>query len=151
MLLFLCVWLCGWAFGWISAFRSVLSRSEPFLVVWLTFWTLGGAFAVAVVAWSLTGREVITGGGTALLIRREVLGIGRTSEFDAAQVRNLRVAPMAFNPWDFRHSMSFWGLGGGPVAFDFGARTYRFGAGVEESEASSIAAVLRELLPASSS
>jgi hypothetical protein len=34
--------------------------------------------------------------------------------------------------------MQFWGIGGGPVTFDYGARTFRFGASVDEAEARDI-------------
>lgn len=148
---FLSVWLVGWAFGEVSVVSALL-RGPPapgalFMVVWLTLWTLGGAAALATLAWGIAGREVIIAGAGVLAVRREVLGVGRSREYAATHVRNLRVAPAAFDPFDVRSSLRFWGLGGGLIAFDHGARTVRFGAGVEEAEAADLLQALRERLP----
>jgi hypothetical protein len=34
--------------------------------------------------------------------------------------------------------MRFWGIGGGLIAFDYGAKTFRFGASLDEAEAQDI-------------
>jgi hypothetical protein len=47
--LFLLCWLGGWAFGWVAAFRQIVNGPKgpaPFLMFWLTAWTVGGCFAV---------------------------------------------------------------------------------------------------------
>jgi hypothetical protein len=41
--------------------------------------------------------------------------------------------------------MSFWGIGGGLIAFDYGAKTFRFGASVDESEARDIVSELKAI------
>jgi hypothetical protein len=38
----------------------------------------------------------------------------------------------------------FWGLRGGIIAFDYRAKTYRFGFGVDEPEAQELMKVLKE-------
>jgi len=150
--LFLGVWMCGWTVGEVTALGALFAGKGPglnsFLLVWLVLWTLGGAFAATALAWNVAGREVVSVSGATLTVRREVLGVGRTSEYDAASVRNLRVAPQPFDPFDFRSGMRLWGLGGGVVAFDYGAATHRFGAGVEEAEGAEIVRAFRERLPA---
>jgi hypothetical protein len=149
-ILFLSVWLVGWAFGEVAVTRQLLfgSGAPPvFLLVWLSFWTVGGAFAFATLAWSLAGREVVSVERGLFAIRREVLGVGRTWEYDAGKVHNLRVSPAGFDPLGLSGSFRFWGLSGGPMAFDYGARTSRFGAGVDEAEAASIVSEIREWLP----
>lgn len=50
-------------------------------------------------------------------------------------MRDLRVGPVGFNPMDFSSSLQLWGIGGGVIAFDYGAKTHRFGAGLDEVEA----------------
>lgn len=50
-------------------------------------------------------------------------------------MRDLRVGPVGFNPMDFSSSLQLWGIGGGVIAFDYGATTHRFGAGLDEVEA----------------
>ena len=59
-------------------------------------------------------------------------------------ISNLRVSPQPFNPFNFSASLQFWGVGGGAIAFDYGARTYRFGGGVDEAEANQIIATIKE-------
>jgi len=51
-----------------------------------------------------------------LTIRRDVLALGWTKEYDLAHVSNLRVAPGTWNPYDWTGAMQFWGISGGPVA-----------------------------------
>ncbi len=138
---FLGVWLCGWLFGEVSAIAVLLGvgKREPgsgvFMFVWLTGWTVGGMFAMYAWLWQVKGCEVITLSPSAFGIKREVFGYGRSQFYDLNEIRELRVAPMTFNPADFRSGMAFWGIGGGSLAFDYGFKTYRFGTGVEEAEA----------------
>ena len=140
---FLAIWMVGWTVGWVSGFAQLLSGTggvgvDLFMLVWLTVWTLGGAFAGAVLAWGLAGRETVRLETRALVVRRSVFGLGRSREYDLPHVARLRVAPEGFNPFDFRSGLRFWGLGGGPLAFDYGASTVRVGAGVEEAEAQAL-------------
>ena len=60
-LLFMSLWLVGWAFGELGAAHQLVSNdsagleAKAFLIVWLAFWTFGGAAVLAwrppVVAW----------------------------------------------------------------------------------------------------
>ncbi len=124
-----------------------------FTAFWLVGWTIGGGFAMYVWAWQLAGREVITLDTRTLTTKRHVKGIGRSHEFDVAHVSNLRVSLQTFNMFDmsagFANSMAFWGLGGGTIAFDYGAKTFRFGNGVDEAEARHLVEALNKVLPAS--
>ena len=89
------------------------------------------------------GRRGHSSSGDVLALRRDVWGFGRTREYDLSHVSSLRVAPAAWNPYDWSGAMQFWGIGGGPVAFDYGSRTFRFGASVDEAEARDIVNQLR--------
>jgi hypothetical protein len=150
---FLTLWLCGWLAGEIMApiglFTTV--HKDPggaaFLLVWLCGWTVGGAFAFYVWLWQIKGCEVVTISPTALSIKRVIFGYGRAKQYDVSEIRRLRVAPLAFNPFDFRSGMAFWGIGGGALAFDYGFKTYRFGAGVDEAEARVILQAITARLP----
>jgi hypothetical protein len=141
--LFLGAWLCGWAMGEVLVPANFFARdadagAKVFAAFWLVGWTLGGGFALYVFFWSLVGRERILLGPSMLSIKREVFGMGRLREYELTHVRNLRVSPSAYNPFDFRSGLQFWGIGGGSIAFDYGAGTVRFGAALEEGEARSI-------------
>ncbi len=150
---FLTFWLCGWAVGEVMASITLFTsaQKEPgaaaFMLFWLCGWTVGGAFAIYIWLWQIKGCEVVTVSPTALSIRREVLGYGRTKHYDIAEVRDLRVAPLTYNPFDFRSGMAFWGIGGGMLAFDYGFKTYRFGGGVDEAEARIILQSIISRLP----
>jgi len=108
------------------------------MVTWLIAWTFGGGFAIYIVLWSICGREVVILRADSLAIRKEVFGVGRSHEYEIGSVRRLRVAAATYNPFDFKSGLQFWGLGGGVIAFDYGAGTVRFGSGIEEGEAHDI-------------
>jgi hypothetical protein len=146
--LFLTAWLLGWGVGEVLAAREVFSgrrglADDLFTAAWLAAWTLGGVFAIYAWLWMVGGREVIRLRPTSLSVKREVFGMGRSREYDLNYVKNLRVAAEPTYTWDWIGAMRFWGLAGGPVAFDYGARTYRFGNGVDEAEGHQIVEALR--------
>ena len=141
-MLFLTAWLAGWAFGETFAIRELFSSEgdapKLFLGAWLVMWTVGGGVACYTWLWMARGLEIILLRGDVLALRREVLGVGRTREFDLSHVTNLRVAPATWNPTDWSSAMQFWGIGGGLVAFDYGSQTFRFASSVDEAEARDI-------------
>jgi hypothetical protein len=143
VLVFLPVWLTGWAFGLAGASHELVSgrmRDEagPFLVVWLVGWSLGGAFALYTWLWNAVGREIVGIGPGILAIRREVAGLGRTREYDLVEVKNLRVSPAPPDPFGWGGSARLGGSGTGTMAFDYGAKTVRFGGGIDEAEAATV-------------
>ena len=153
ILAFLTIWLCGWAFGEVTAPIALFTAAHKqpgaaaFLLVWLCGWTLGGALAIYVWLWQLKGCEIITVSPAALGIKRELFGCGRVKQYDVSEIRELRVAPLTYNPFDYRSGLAFWGMGGGALAFDYGFKTYRFGAGVDEAEARIILQTITARLP----
>lgn len=147
LLAFLTVWLCGWIVGE-GTLLTTAEEDPAFTFVLLCVWTLGGALAMAGWLWQLNGCEVITVSPAIISIRRQVFGYGFTKHFDASAVRQMRVAPIAYNPFDFRSGMAFWGFGRGLVAFDYGFKTFRFGGGVEEPEARLIVKTVTDRVPA---
>ena len=154
LLLFLSVWLVGWAFGEVTAAHTLASSAmrgsgppAAFLLIWLTGWTVGGGFALYTWLWQLKGCEIVTVSPAALGLKRDVFGFGAKKLYDAAEIRELRVGLGGYNPFDFRTSLAFWGVGGGLIAFDYGYKTYRFAAGVEEAEARIILKMVADRLP----
>lgn len=140
---FLGVWLCGWATGEVMVPTTFFAHNAHadgnlFLAIWFVAWTIGGGFALYIFFWSLVGHERILLTPSTLSIKRELFGMGRVREYELAHIRDLRVSPSSYNPFDFRSSLQFWGIGGGVIAFDHGAATVRFGTALEESEAKTI-------------
>jgi hypothetical protein len=152
VLAFLPIWLVGWAFGWVSAAHQVAtgrggSDATLFLLVWLTFWTAGGAFEVLALCWQIAGRQLITLAASEITVAHQLFGVRREQRYSLGHATNLRVSAEGYNPFDFRSGLRFWGYGGGPIAFDYGASTIRLGSSVEESEALALVRRLVERQP----
>jgi hypothetical protein len=146
--LFLPLWLVGWFFGERAVLHTLFGAGRGdglpsvFLLVWLVGWTFGGGFAAFSLLWTLFGGEVVTLNGQFLTVRWEVLGVGRERRFDLAQVKDLRCSPLAENA---RSRSAPWA--GGLVAFDYGAKTMRFGQDLDEAEAKLIVQRLADRNP----
>lgn len=141
LIFFLILWLSMWVYAGVAAVGpQVAQGGEPpfFRVLWLVFWAAGSLFALFALLWMLAGREVAKVAQSEISLRREIAGLGRSREFDAGTIRNVRSSVVPFNPWDPSAALMFWGLGGGTIAFDYGPKTYRFGAGLDEAEANSL-------------
>ncbi|HUO05935.1 MAG TPA: hypothetical protein VMU16_12130 [Candidatus Binataceae bacterium] len=144
LVIFMGFWLCGWLFGEIMVSRMLALGRMPagasmFPIAWLGMWTVGGAFAIVTCLWNLAGKELIWLSPATLMIKREVYGIGPVREYDLANVANLRVQdtviPVYFN------QLQMFGMG--RIAFDYGAKTFRFAGGVDEAEAAQIVKLMK--------
>jgi hypothetical protein len=149
LILFVGFWLCGWLFGEYSVIRELATGKTAagaslFMVGWLGAWTVGGGAAIYFWLWNLTGHEIVSLTPTSLAIRRDVLGFGRSREYDLPSVKNLRIAPTFGNTNFTFTTQSF---GGGSMAFDYGAKTFRFGGGLDDAEASHLIDVLKSRYP----
>lgn len=154
---FVGLWLCGWVFGLVTAVGQLLfpahdakaAPSELFLVVWLAMWLIGGVFAITVLLWNLAGRERITAGSDALSIRREACGLGWSRHYELRAAKALRIVESGTDTFfgGFGRRDPF-GLAAGPFAFDYGAKSIRFGAGVDVAEAKYLLSKLIAAKPA---
>ena len=152
-LLFLPLWLCAWAAGLLAVSATLLFGSgaggppQLFMLVWLAGWTAGGLFALYQLLWMLVGREIVTVEGSVLAQQRKLFGWARGQRFDLRQVRDLRVGPAPFDPWSGSAGWRYWGVGNGTIAFDYGARTYRFADSLDEAEAKAIVQTIVKRFP----
>ena len=151
MVAFLLLWLGGWTFGELSVIDTLLkgkAHGGPvlFLLFWLGGWTLGGAWALYTAASMLIGREIVVVNGPELAVKTQVGSWTRSKEFDLATVQNLRVSVATYNNGRFSPQVPWLGNVGN-VAFDYGAKTYRFGTGLEEAEAQAIVDALQQRCP----
>ena len=165
LVVFLSFWLCGWAVGevfvaglllyglfvgdglWQEAGNAVSIGLLIFMLAWLGGWTVGGLFAMYAWLWNIAGRQIVTVGVDGIRIENAVPMWRRGKEYRLTDVRSLRVAPEQLTMWTFRQGMRFWGIGGGPLAFDYGAKTVRFGPGTDEAEAEMILAAIARRCP----
>jgi len=154
LILFMGAWMGGWFMGETSAIGQLTgersnSGGDAFLMFWLAAWTVGGVFALFTWLWNLAGIERVMFRGDSVLIRREVLGVGFTREYDATQVRNLRLSGIApSNMFAWRNSGRFWGQTGGMITFDYGSSTVQFGGGIDEAEAAQLVERAQSRFPA---
>jgi len=144
---FLAVVVAVWLAFWVLPFIGVLpidpgrtttshAATAPPPVFFIP-WGIGGVFALTLLAWTTAGRERVTIDADTLAVRREALGVGYTRRYAVASVRALRVVD------DASPNSSFGGFGRGDpfglrtgsFAFDYGAKTIRFGSGVDPAEA----------------
>lgn len=165
--LFLTVWLAGWAFGEFTVALTVASGlfhmkfpqflgqigkpSGPdsgFMIVWLIGWTAAGVYMIYTWLWVAWGRETVAVGSDLLAISRIIPGYARTKDYRLPDVHSLRVAPNVYNRMDPMSSMRmFTGGSGSCIAFDYGAKTIRFGSS-EEAELKAILAEILKQFPA---
>ena len=143
-LVFLGIWLVGWFMGEVTAMVAAASigrrAADAFLLLWLLLWTVGGCFAAYSWIWMLVGKEHLLLGTSALRVKRDILGLGRTRSYELFKIRNLRVTDQhAANrpvvPRDRRGSLGPWGPGGGSIAFDYEGKTVKFGGSIDAAEA----------------
>ena len=149
VILFLGFWICGWAVGEVMVTRQYLQGDAPpdgefFILTWLGVWTVGGLFAMYAWSWQVIGREILTVHGQTFTIRRDIAGVGFDKEYKLVEMRDLRMHLTRFSPIDVSSSLQLWGVGGGVIAFDYGARTYRFGAGLDEAETKQIITAIKK-------
>lgn len=156
IVILLCAWLAGWTLGEFSVASQLFTDAHPaptaFLSLWLIFWTIGGAVVAATILWQLFGREVLLLGATRLSYRTEVLGLGRTRSFRIAEVKDLRSTGHIFPTFRYQRGWlpPLTGSGMGPIAFDYGARTFRLGSALDEVEAKMLVKELAARLPGGS-
>jgi len=94
-------------------------------------------FAFALFAWTVAGSERVTIDPDTFAIRREAFGVGYTRRYSIASVRALRVvdAVASTSAFGWFGRGDPFGLQSGTLAFDYGAKTIRFGSGVDAAEA----------------
>lgn len=114
-----------------------------FFLVWFTIWTVwtyGGAKAFYMLLWSLAGEEVIEVNRAGIMIRQQIFGYGPGEAYLANYIKGLRISPPSYNPRHLRYPA-------GIIVFDYGAKTLRFGNGVDEAEAKLILAEIKTRFP----
>lgn len=78
----------------------------------------------------------------------KTFNLGRTKTYLAEHVKDLRVVSMNnYLYWWWWRSMYFWGFMDGSMAFDYGAKTFHLGSGVDEAEAEDIIKAIQERFP----
>ena len=110
----------------------------------------GGLYVLYLLLWQLTGVEKIEVDSQAITVQHlmlKTLRVGRPKIHSAEHVKELRAVPSNTAMWWWWRSMYLWGLMDGSIAFDYGAKTFRYGSGVDEAEAKNIVRAILERFP----
>ena len=129
------------------AIRQVFENFEPFLLFWLCAWALGWVFAASTIAWMIWGSEVLAVVGRDLEVSTQIGPWSRRKIYRGTELRDLKVGePSPFQT--FRLDNPLLASRFGMIRFDYGARTIRAGASLEEAEAKMVVERLVKKLPA---
>jgi hypothetical protein len=150
-LLFLPLWLAFWTFGGIMAMKWVLrpgpSTPRAFISLWLIGWVVGEIWAIYQWFWAAFGSEIVRVKEGNLIIKRDILGRGRSRSFPVGSVTNLRASGIFPTTSYWENYLAQMKLGGGTVGFESQGQTQRFGIQLTEPEAQEVVRELKPYLP----
>ena len=96
--------------------------------------------------WHLFGSEVLAVEGRELVLKWKFPPFSRAKRYELASIRDLRALQVP--PWGFRlGSRPQFGNAACALAFDYGARTVRFGVSLDEAEAKLLVKELGQRYP----
>ena len=118
-----------------------------FLAFILLFLVSLGAYVIYSLLWQFTGKEIIIVKNDVLRISRQVFNWNKFLEYSIRSVSDLRASTPQQSVL-FTSIKIFKNISGqnGMIAFDYGAKTVRFGFEIDEAEAKQIVSVLQESL-----
>lgn len=101
----------------------------------LLLWSALGAPAIFAWLWNVAGKERLCLSPDRISFRLEMFRMGIGNHYDPSLVLNFRAVdvPSTTATWFWTAPVTI--AAGGPLAFDYGARTVRFGAGIDYAEA----------------
>ena len=118
-----------------------------FFIFWFILWNLLGAFLLYNLMWQLVGKEEIQVTNGSITISQVIIGYKRSKEYLAEHIKDLDVAWASMDDLTFRRISVPLGANYGMIAFDYGARTFRFAGVVEAAEAKQIIAEIKQKYP----
>lgn len=137
---FTSAWLGLWSVGETVVGHAVFVNpgESVFLLLWLSVWTIGGMTAIVELLKLLTGQETIKADSGVLEISYQILFVTRVKRYQISDIKhlttNLTVEDDVWG-WGLRYrprlSSSF---NEGVLKFDYGLKTIKFGAGIDEAE-----------------
>lgn len=99
--------------------------------------------------WNAFGKEVVTVRVGTLVLKRDILGFGRSRVFPVSEISHLRASGLFGSSFlrGWAGGLNYWGLSGGVIVFESGGKTHRFGIHLEEDEARHVVEELVKYLP----
>ena len=129
----------------IQAGSGLMVVGAFFLIFLLALLAMGGVVIYAFF-WLIAGKEVVETNSKVLKVSRQIFAWKRTREYVTSDVKDLRVTTKQSGFGSGRSLQKLLGLNG-MIAFDYGAKTFRFGLEIEEAEAKQIIIAIKEWLP----
>jgi hypothetical protein len=151
MIPFLVVWLTLWTLGGAAALFALAAKFDLFLLVWLVGWAGGWLLAAATIAWQLSGAETLRVVGGDLEIGYAFFGFARRRLYRGADISGLAASAgsdIFSRMYSAYPPFLSWGRTGS-IKFNYGARMIQAAAGLDEAEGRMIVDHLRRRLPAS--
>ncbi|HEY5723541.1 MAG TPA: hypothetical protein VIT45_14595 [Allosphingosinicella sp.] len=150
LLLFVTLWLAVWTIGGLGTGAAVLREFNFAILISLAFWLLGVLFAATIISWQLVGVEFLRVVGGDLEIGYSFPGFQRSRLYRGGDIRSLAAAAsndmFAMFNWGFPPFLNWTRLGS--IKFNYGARTIRAAASLDEAEGQMIVEYVRKRLPA---
>lgn len=143
------VWLAVWAVVevlLIAAFADRDLAPRPLLAAFLAVFTAAGAWIAVRLLWMAAGREEIRLLRNSLIFRREIAGLGRSRIVPLDAIRRVHLASFKEDPIYPSWGRPFVGKGPCYVLLDVEGEPFVLGRGMEEADARSLVASLRNHL-----
>jgi hypothetical protein len=118
-----------------------------FAVIWLGIVFGIGMPIVYGFCWQIIGYEEILVSRQAIKIGQVALGLRTQKEYSADYIKDLRSSSADSDFMGRTFVFPFTKNRSGAVAFDYGAKTFKFGSGVEEAEGKQIIAEIQNKFP----
>jgi len=143
----------GWPIGLYMVLRNLSTDDtfSGFLIIFLVGWILAAPYMLSIIIWVWGRKEKIAISSDTLVIKKQVLGIGKSRRYELHTVQDLRPNSSAetdashsgFNYWSW--GFGFLSEGPGTLAFGYGMKTVDFAKGIDKPEANFILDLFRKM------
>ena len=156
-ILLLPLWLLGWFIGelfvgaaFVHAVLDMLIHRtgvavEPmavmFILLWLTFWTMGGIFIIKTLLTIFFGRQIIRFSPYEISIVNKICWIGKERIFEMTQVRDFQITQQQEPKDDRRHPVK-----SDVLFFSYDGEKIEFGRGMQKEEMESLINLLKKYM-----
>jgi hypothetical protein len=136
------LFVCFWVVAGVEQLSNPPGRDDVFLQV---IWPFGFVAVIWGLARILLGKEVVTASDRELAVQPAATWpLRATKHFARDRIEHLRVDVAPRNLWQAQ--LERQGYAGGSIAFDYGARTHRFGSRLDEAESRQLVELLAKEL-----
>ena len=145
---FLVVWVTVWTIGGIHAFVDFARTGGAFFAFWLALWSTGWVLGMLFIAWMIAGSEVLRVASGDLEIGHSLFGWMRVRTYRGAEIEHLSASESPPFHAQLHPQFPFMKPQSGSIKFSYGARTVYAAQGLDEAEGRMIVEWLRRRLPA---